>query len=527
MKDFQAIKPIVLTILDGWGISANKHGDAVQNAPMDHIEHFKKQYPWVALDASGTAVGLPAGQMGNSEVGHNHIGAGRIQYEAFTRINQSIKQDLFKKNPALLKAINYAKKHDSSFHLIGLFSDGGVHSHMDHMLYTYQVLVQHQIPHIYFHLIGDGRDTKPQVFDGYLNTLKKLIAKYPGGKIASISGRYYTMDRDKRFERTDQAYQAIVNHQGSAFEDASAYVEAQFKAKINDEFLVPAYNSTTPEAKFKEHDVVFFTNFRPDRAIQFNSALTNPDYLYPFQPFLKNLFVLNMVKYSASVHEQAVCFPPVLPHNYLGAWLSKHHQKQLRISETEKIAHVTFFLDGGKDYFKNGLAKPEEITLPEADSILIPSPKVATYDLQPTMSSKELTDSLVKAIESKKYAFIVVNYPNGDMVGHTGVYQAAVEACQAMDHCLKEVHDAVMKVKGVMLITADHGNCEVMFDKNNGPNKKHTTNQVPFIVCSQQKFALKKQQLGLANIAPTILELLKLPIPAEMTAESLLATKQK
>lgn len=516
------LKPkVVLAILDGWGVGKKDDHNAVFTAKMPHVAALRAKYPSVDAHAAGQWVGLPAHQMGNSEVGHIHIGAGRIKLESLSLINQSITDRSFFTKQTLAEAIAFQKKHQSAFHLIGLFSDGGVHSHLNHLLATYELLVAQNVQNIYFHLIGDGRDTKPRIFLKYWKILAAKIAAHQVGEVATIAGRYYAMDRDKRFERSEQAYVNLINHEGKAFTDVSDYVQSQYDDDISDEFLTPAYNQNSPDSKIKDNDVVFFFNFRPDRAIQLSAGFTNPDYLW--KPSIKppNVYWMTMTSYSPLVHPQQVVFPPVVLQNTLGKWISHLGLKQLRIAETEKIAHVTFFFDGGFDYFKNGLASPAEITLPHAEIDLIPSPPVATYDLAPKMSAEQITDHVIEHIDTDKYDLIVLNYANCDMVGHTGVFDATVTAVQTLDNCLKRLSDACEEAEVNLIITSDHGNAEVMIDEDDQVNKKHTNNLVPLIITNPH-IKLTRKDPAIAAIAPTILQLMHQPIPAEMTCESLI-----
>ncbi|QEH61493.1 2,3-bisphosphoglycerate-independent phosphoglycerate mutase [Spiroplasma chinense] len=525
----KAKKPVVLAILDGWGLAEPGKGNAVIEANMEFVESLKKEYPWVSAHASGEWVGLPEGQMGNSEVGHIHLGAGRIKYESLSLINKAIKDGDFESNSTIQAAIENCKKNNSAFHIMGLFSDGGVHSHMLHMFATFEAAAKAGLKEIYFHLFTDGRDTKPTVALNYLSDLNKLIEKYGVGQVASISGRFYSMDRDKRMERIAEGYASLVDRTcENSFTDPAAYIQSQYDAGKDDEGILPAYNSTVENGFIKANDSVVFANFRPDRAIQMASALTNKEYMAWTDPAFANLtflgdkiFFVSMMEYSASVKSSHIAFKAIEVVNGLGEWLSKKGYKQLRIAETEKIAHVTFFFDGGKDYFKNGLATPEEIKLDGASINLISSPKVATYDLKPEMSAIEITDKLVEQIKSNEFDVIVLNYANCDMVGHTGMLDAAITAVKTLDGQLKRVYEATQETGAVMIITADHGNAEVMIDGEGGPNKKHTSQPVPIIV-TDKSLELRTENPAIADVAPTILEIIGEEIPAEMTQPSLI-----
>ncbi|AXK50832.1 2,3-bisphosphoglycerate-independent phosphoglycerate mutase [Spiroplasma alleghenense] len=525
-------QPILLAILDGWGIAPDNKGNAVSLAKMDFVESLKKDYPWVQANASGEWVGLPDGQMGNSEVGHIHLGSGRIKYESLTLINQAIKNATFSKNEEIIKAVEFAKKNNKAFHIMGLYSDGGVHAHMNHILAAFETAANLGAKEIYVHLFADGRDTKPTVLETYLEPLEKLFNQYKVGAIGSISGRFYAMDRDKRFERTAQAYETLFTRNGkTSFSNPREYIKNQYAAGKDDEGIIPAFNSEAPNGFIKPGDGVLFANFRPDRAIQMAATITNNKYLAWEDKAFKDLkfigddiYFVSMMEYSQVVGSPKVAFKSIEVVNGLGEWLSKKDYRQLRIAETEKIAHVTFFFDGGKDYFKNGLATQSEITLKGASADLIASPKVATYDLKPEMSAKEITDKLIEEINRNEFDVIILNYANCDMVGHTGILESTIKAVKTLDDQLKRVHEAMQKVNGVMIITADHGNAEIMIDQEGGPNKKHTSQLVPIII-TKKDLKLRQKDAAIADIAPTILDLLGEEIPSEMTQPSLIEEK--
>ncbi len=522
-------KQVILTILDGWGIDKDSKGNAVTQAGMPFVEKLKKEYPWVAAHASGKWVGLPDGQMGNSEVGHIHLGAGRIKFESLSLINNEIANNTFKDNEGLNEAFELVKTNNSALHVMGLFSDGGVHAHMNHMFEVIKVGASKGVKEIYVHLFTDGRDTKPKVALNYLKDLEALFKKLGVGQVGSISGRFYAMDRDKRFERTAQAYNALTQRTiKESFTDSAAYIQSQYDAGKDDEGIIPAYNASAKNGFIKEGDAVIFANFRPDRAIQLASIVTNNSFIGWKDAAFKNekfigdkIHFVSMMRYSDSVTSPHVGFKSIEVINGLGEWISSKGMNQLRIAETEKIAHVTFFFDGGKDYFKNGLAKQEEITLPNSSIDLILSPKVATYDLKPEMSASEITDQLVKQIESQKFDLIVLNYANCDMVGHTGDLEATKIAVATLDKQLERVYNAAKANNGTMLITADHGNAEVMIDAEGGPNKKHTSQTVPIII-TDKTIKLRDKDAGIADVAPTILDLLNVEVPKEMTQPSLI-----
>ncbi|WP_342252633.1 2,3-bisphosphoglycerate-independent phosphoglycerate mutase [Spiroplasma endosymbiont of Amphibalanus improvisus] len=516
-----AKKPIVLAILDGWGINDQSKGNAVELADMKNVKKLQKEYPWIKANAAGEWVGLPKGQMGNSEVGHIHLGAGRIQYESLSLINNLIASGEFKQNKEILGAINNVQANSSALHIMGLFSDGGVHSHMEHILAIYKLAIEKGLTEIYIHIFADGRDTAPKALKTYIKTFNKLKVELKFGEIASVSGRYYAMDRDTRFERTQQAYDTLVSRKGNSFNDPLEYVDQEYGKDRNDEFIEPGFNANTPNGYIKEKDSVIFANFRPDRAIQLASGFTNKNYAWKATPFLKDIYFATMTEYSDSVKTDHIIVPKQVVINPLGEWLSKKGYHQLRIAETEKIAHVTFFFDGKKDYFKNGLAKPDEITLKNAAINLIASPKVATYDLAPEMSAQKITDELCKELDKDKHDVVILNYANPDMVGHTGNLEAAIKAVKAVDKCLGQLHDKIKSKDGTLIITADHGNSEVMFDENGGPNKKHTSMLVPIIITNKD-LKLRTKDVSIAAIAPTILDLLNEELPKEMTQPSLI-----
>lgn len=508
-------KPIVLAILDGFGLDdPNKSSNAVAKANMVNVENLKKEYPWVKAHASGKWVGLPDGQMGNSEVGHIHIGAGRILYQSLSLINNALKDQSFYKNAEINNAINFAKKNNGAFHIMGMLSDGGVHSHINHFIGALETAAKAKFDNVYLHIITDGRDTKPSVAKNYIKELQKAIAKFKIGKIASISGRYYAMDRDKRWERVEKAYDAIANRKGLEFSDPLTFIDDAYKNNQTDEFIVPGFNKTlSDDAKVKSGDGVLFINFRPDRAIQLASVMTNDKYLWVPKNPLKGIYFVSMMKYADSVSSDKCAFAPAKLTNVLGEVISNNGLHQLRLAETEKIAHVTYFMDGGKDIaFKN------------STRLLIPSPKVATYDLKPEMSAPKITEGLVAALDKNIYDVVIMNYANPDMVGHTGVFDATVTALKALDECILKVYEAVKKHNGTLIITADHGNAEVMIDETGGPNKKHTSQQVPIIICDKS-LKLRSKDAAIADIAPTILELLNIKKPAEMTQTSLIVKK--
>ena len=507
-------KPVLLCILDGFGIAEANSSNAITQAKTPNLDYFYQNYPYIELQAAANAVGLPEGQMGNSEVGHLHIGAGRTIYQSLTLINKAIAEKTFFDNKAIKATIEHCKKYNSKLHIIGLLSDGGVHAHIAHMLALLEYCHQEQFANVYIHAILDGRDTKPQIAHSYLEQLATKIKALGIGTIASLHGRYYAMDRDHRWERLKKVYDILVKRTGASFLDPQTYVKSEYLAERSDEFIIPAYNQKVVNGFISENDSIIFANFRPDRAIQLASALTNNNYEWNLkyqEKIPKNLYFVAMMHYADSVKSNGIIFPTTVINNGLGAWVSKHNLAQLRIAETEKYAHVTYFFDGGKD-----------VEYQNATRILIPSAKVATYNLQPKMSSYEITERLLIEIAKQKYDLIVLNFANPDMVGHTGDLKATIVAISAIDECLGKIYQAFKAINGILVISADHGNAEIMIDSSGEINKKHTSQNVPLIICEKTIKLLKTGTL--ANIAPTILQLLDIPIPEEMTALSLIAS---
>lgn len=495
-------KPIALIILDGCGISKKKKGNAFLLAKKPNIDGLLKNYPSTRITASGGAVGLPEGQMGNSEVGHLNIGAGRIVWQAISRISKSIKNGSFFKNEILLNTFNKVKSKNTNLHIMGLLSDGGVHSHIEHLFGLLDMAKQNGIKNIFIHCFLDGRDVSPTAGAGYLEQLEKKLEELKIGKIATVMGRYYAMDRDKRWERIKLASDAMVLGQGKKMKNAKDAIKTSYKAGKTDEFVMPVAltdNKNNPLAKISDGDTVIFYNFRPDRARQITKSLISN---------LKIDFVC-FTEYEKDFNLPVV-FPSEDIKNGLGETISNAGLKQLRIAETEKYAHVTFFFNGGREKIYNG-----------EDRCLIPSPKVPTYDMKPEMSAFEVTKELIKRIESDIYDFIVLNYANFDMVGHTGNLNAAIAAVEAVDTCLGQAVDTILKKEGIVLLTGDHGNIEEMIDNETSEiHTAHTTNPVPLIVIGAGKLKLKPGIL--ADIAPTILGFFKLEKPEEMTGENLI-----
>ena len=500
------MKPLVLMILDGFGKNDSDYGNAIAAAKMPNLERIQKTCPMAVLEASGMDVGLPDGQMGNSEVGHTGIGAGRIVYQPLTRVTKSVKDGDFFENPAFLAAIRNCKEKKSALHLLGLLSDGGVHSHIDHLFALLELAKKEGLKEIYIHGFLDGRDVPPTSGKSYVEALQKKLEELGVGVIASLGGRYYGMDRDKRWERVERHYNAIVCGTAETKTDPIAAVSESYEHGITDEFMVPA--QFEHGAQIKNGDSVIFFNFRPDRAREMTRALVEPDF-DGFEREALSVFMVSMTQYDANFKNISVAFPPVELCDTLGKVLSRNGLRQLRIAETEKYAHVTFFFNGGNEH-----AEPLE------DRILIPSPKVATYDLQPEMSAYLITERLLSELDSGKYDVVILNYANTDMVGHTGVFDAAVKACEAVDECLGKVTEKVRELGGAVCITADHGNADVMLSEDGTPFTAHSTNPVPFFVFNHP--CELREHGRLSDIAPTMLDLLAIEKPSAMTGESLI-----
>ena len=502
-------KPLLLMILDGFGIAEEK-GNAIKSANTPNIDKIFSNNPITQIGASGMDVGLPGGQMGNSEVGHTNIGAGRVVYQELTRISKAIEDGSFFENEEINKAVDKAIENGTSLHIMGLLSDGGVHSHKDHLYAILELAKRKGLEKVYIHAMLDGRDTPPTSAKKYLEECQNKIDEIGVGKIATIMGRYYSMDRDNRFERVEKAYSAMVYGIGLRCYNPIEAIEKSYENKVTDEFVVPTICALG--GKIKPNDSVIFFNFRPDRAREITRSLVDPN----FSGFKRKLgfFPLNyvcMTQYDETLPNVSVAFKPQTLKNTFGEYISNKGLTQLRIAETEKYAHVTFFFNGGI-----------EESYPGEDRVLIHSPKVATYDLQPEMSAYEVTDNLVQRIESGEYDVIILNYANCDMVGHTGVFEAAVKAVEAVDTCIGRVIEAMEKVGGITLITADHGNADKMVAENGSPFTAHTTNPVPFCIVGYDCTLSKGGRL--CDIAPTMLEILDLPKPEEMDGQSLIAS---
>lgn len=509
----QPKKPLVLLILDGWGYREQTENNAIAQANTPVMDALWQNYPHSLISGSGLDVGLPEGQMGNSEVGHVNLGSGRVVYQDFTRITKAIDDGDFFTNPVLVNAVQQAVTADKAVHIMGLLSPGGVHSHEEHLLAMVKLAEQQGANRIYLHAFLDGRDTPPRSAAASITLFEQHFAQSGKGQIASIIGRYYAMDRDKRWDRVQQAYDLLTQGKGLyQFTSASAALAAAYDRDENDEFVKASaiLTATGQPVTMADGDALIFMNFRADRARQFTRAFVEPTFdgfERQVQPKLSSFTMLT--EYAADI-KVPCAFPPESLNNVLGEWLAKHHKTQLRISETEKYAHVTFFFSGGREEMFDG-----------EERILIPSPQVATYDLQPEMNSAELTDKLVTAIHSGKFDVIICNYPNGDMVGHTGIMSAAIKAVEAVDQSIGRVVEALKVVGGECLITADHGNAEMMQDAESGQaHTAHTSGPVPLIYVGRPAVAIAGGILS--DIAPTMLHLLGLPKPAEMTGKILM-----
>ena len=504
-------KPLALIIMDGFGLRKETEGNAIAAAKHPNLDRLWATCPHTQIGASGMDVGLPDGQMGNSEVGHTNMGAGRIVYQELTRITKSIEEGEYLSNPVLLHAMENAKKPGTALHLMGLLSDGGVHSHIRHLFGLIEMAKKMGVEKVYVHCFMDGRDVPPTSGAEYIEELQKELEKTGVGKIATVSGRYYAMDRDNRWERVVKAYDAMVNGEGVKAPDPAAMMRQSYADGVTDEFIVPAV--VTEGAEVKSGDSVIFFNFRPDRARELTRTLVDPDFAgFERKKGFFPLTYICMTQYDATMPNVEVAYAPQSLANTFGEYISKNGLTQLRIAETEKYAHVTFFFNGGV-----------EAPYPGEDRALIPSPKVATYDLQPEMSAYLVTDEVVKRIRSGKYDVIILNYANCDMVGHTGVFEAAVKAVEAVDTCLGRTLAAIEEMGGRAFVTADHGNADMMTDEEGNPFTAHTTNPVPFIAVGFPEGTKLLPHGGrLADIAPTMLQALGLPQPAEMTGRSML-----
>lgn len=503
---------VAIIILDGWGLGKEYAGNAILKAKTPNYRLLMENYPSTTLKASGLSVGLPEGQMGNSEVGHLNIGAGRIIYQELTRISKSIENKEFFNKKELLSAIENCKKNNSKLHLMGLLSDGGVHSHNSHLYALLELAKSQGLEEVYIHCFLDGRDVPPKSGKGYLEELEAKISEIGVGKIATIAGRYYAMDRDKRWERTQLAYDALTLGVGNTAGSAIEIINKSYAEEVTDEFVVPSVivNNQKPVAVVDDGDSIIFFNFRPDRARQLTRAFVDVNFEGFERTKKVNTYYVCMTQYDKTIENVEIVYRPQNYTNTLGEYISSLGMKQLRIAETEKYAHVTFFFNGGVE-------KPNE----GEDRVLIPSPKVATYDLKPEMSAIEVKDEVIARIRSEEYDFIVLNFANTDMVGHTGDFNAAVKAIETVDECLGEIVQEITRINGKVLITADHGNAEEMIDvETGGKLTAHTTNRVPCIIVGEGNIKLREGIL--ADIAPTLLDMMGVPIPREMTGTSLI-----
>ena len=501
-------KKVILVIMDGWGLGKKKESDAIQNAKTPFVNSLYDKYPHTTLVTFGRAVGLPEGQMGNSEVGHLNLGGGRIVFQELERINVAIENGELENNPSLLQSINYAKENEKPLHLMGLVSNGGVHSHIDHLKALTTICKKHGLEKVYIHAFTDGRDTDPKSGIHFLEDLQQHLDKTTG-KIATIIGRYYAMDRDKRWERIKIAYDAMVHRTGETTTNIFSAITTSYENNVTDEFLKPIINAETPDSEILDGDAVICFNFRTDRCREITEALTQtafPD--YDMKPLKLNYTTMTLYDHTfKNIH---VIFQKDDLINTLGEVLAANNKKQIRIAETEKYPHVTFFFSGGR-----------EVPFEGEKRIMIPSPKVATYDLKPEMSAYEVTEALLPEIKKQSADFICLNYANADMVGHTGVWDAVIKAVETVDQCIKEIVTAALENDYTIFLTADHGNADYIMNEDGTPNTAHTKNLVPFFIIDKEWHGeINPGKLG--DIAPTILTMMKLPIPKEMTGKILI-----
>lgn len=513
-------RPTMLMILDGYGLNTPYEGNAIAKASKPNLDNIFETYPWTRLNACGLSVGLPDGQMGNSEVGHLNIGAGRIVYQELTRITKSIQDGDFFDNPALTEAMNHALTNNSSLHILGLLSDGGVHSHISHLTALLDMAKKKGLKKVYVHCFLDGRDVPPRCANLYIEALTNHMNSIGVGEIATVSGRYYAMDRDKRWDRVEKAYDAMTLGQGMECATGCSAVDGAYSRDENDEFVLPSVVAGSEDKLVNSGDAMIMFNFRPDRAREITRAFVDADFDgFDRKKKLENIKYVCMTQYDAAMPGVLVAFPPQTLVNTFGDYISSIGLKQLRIAETEKYAHVTFFFNGGVE-------EPS----PGEDRILVPSPSVATYDLQPEMSAYVVTEKVLEQIEAEKYDCIILNFANADMVGHTGKMDAAVKAIEALDQCVPKIVDAVLNKGGQILLTADHGNADCMLDENNNVVTAHSLNPVPLVWISDESKAYRASgtenvlasEGKLADIAPTLLQLMGLAIPEEMTGEILI-----
>lgn len=501
-------KKVILVIMDGWGLGQKKESDAIQNARTPFVSSLYQKYPHTTLTTCGRAVGLPEGQMGNSEVGHLNLGAGRVVFQELERINVAIENGEFEKNPALLQSLNYAKENKRPLHLMGLVSNGGVHSHIDHLKALTTICKTHGLENVYIHAFTDGRDTDPKSGIGFLEDLQQHLDKTTG-KIATITGRYYAMDRDKRWERIKVAYDALVHRKGEMTTNIFSTISTSYQNDVTDEFLKPIINAETPDSQIMDGDAVICFNFRTDRCREITEALTQTAFPeYDMKPL--KLDYTTMTLYDHTFKNIRIIFQKDDLINTIGEVLQANHKKQIRIAETEKYPHVTFFFSGGR-----------EVPFEGENRIMIPSPKVATYDLQPEMSAFAVTEALLPEIKKQSADFICLNYANADMVGHTGVWEAVIKAVETVDQCVKEIVTTGLENGYTIFLTADHGNADYIINEDGTPNTAHTKNLVPFFIIDKEwRGKIEPGKLG--DLAPTILTMMKLPIPEQMTGKVLI-----
>ena len=505
-------KRVLLCIMDGWGINKDCPKDATKTANTPNFDKLKATEKYTEINASGEYVGLPDGQMGNSEVGHLNLGAGRVVYQDLTRINKEIREGKFFENKVFKAAIDHVKKNDSALHLYGLVSTGGVHSSFDHVKALIKMAADNGLKRVYVHAFLDGRDTPPKSAVEFLAELESELKKYNLPQIATISGRYYAMDRDNRWDRVEKAYNALLFGEGEKAANSDEAIKASYEKDVTDEFVLPTVTNSDPDSRIKDNDAVIFFNYRPDRAREITRAMTFED----FDGFARkarrnNLFYVCMAQYDETF-PLPIAYPPEKLVNILGDVLDENGVKQFRTAETEKYAHITFFFNGGEE--KSGKLETRA---------LVASPKVATYDLQPEMSAAEVCDNVLKALDNPEYGFILVNFANPDMVGHTGVFEAAVKADEMVDKCVGKIAEKAREKGVIMLLTADHGNSECMEDPvTHAPFTAHTTNPVPFLLINGNNAYELKETGALCDVAPTVLQLLGIKQPAEMTGNSLI-----
>lgn len=502
------MKRVLLCIMDGWGIAKDSRYNAISTAKTPNFDRFLRDNSSTTIFADGLSVGLPEGQMGNSEVGHLNIGAGRVVYQELTKINKAIDEGDFFKNEEFIKAINHCKENNSSLHIMGLASSGGVHSSLKHLYALLKMAAENGLKDVYVHAFLDGRDTPPMSAHEFLAQIEEELKKNNLPPIASIIGRYWAMDRDTRWERVERAYNCLLFGEGNKANSSDEAIKASYKAEITDEFVEP---TAIGGKRISDNDSVIFFNYRPDRAREITKALTFKDFNgFNRKKVLNNLFYVCMTQYDESF-DSPVAFPPRKMVNILGEVLQNNNIKQFRTAETEKYAHITFFFNGG-----------EEVPFNNEERKLVNSPKVATYDMKPEMSAYEVCSNVLAAIENKNYGFILVNFANPDMVGHTGVMNAAVKAIETVDECIGKIGDKALEYDMDVILTADHGNAEAMYnEETHSPQTAHTTNKVPFIIVSKEQHELREDG-ALSDIAPTILELMGIEKPAEMDGKSMI-----